>query len=275
MTLTAASFDYVRALLRERSGNQLDDEKSYLVETRLLPLALRQGLATVEELVVRLRAGRSAALLDKVVEALTINETSFFRDGKPFDDLRALILPELIGRRAVERRLTLWSAASSNGQEAYSLALLLRTSFPELDNWTVRVLASDLSTAVLERARRGWYSTLEVKRGVSPEIQARFFRPAEDGWLLSEDIRRMVEFFAFNLVEPWPAIPPLDLVLLRNVLIYFDVPTRQQVLGRVRRILRPDGYLMLGGAETTHNVDEAFELVSLGQTTFYRPRTAY
>jgi chemotaxis protein methyltransferase CheR len=272
MSLTAASFEYVRAVLRERSGNQLGDDKAYLVEARLLALALRHEFHTVEELVLRLRASPNPDLVRQVVDAMTIKETSFFRDAQPFDDLRDVVVPELIRRRAQERRLFVWSGACSTGQEPYSLALLLRQHFADLDGWTVRVLASDLSPVALERARRGWYSDLEVNRGVPPELLARFFRQVDGGWQVSDEVRHRVEFLVFNLVEPWPALPPFDLVLLRNVLIYFDVPTRQQVLARARGVLRADGYLMLGGAETTHNVDDGFEMVVRGGTTVFRPR---
>jgi chemotaxis protein methyltransferase CheR len=271
MSLSATSFEYVRAVLRERTGHLLADDKVYLVETRLLPLALDRGFGSVEELVVRLRATASPDLLRGVLDAMAINETSFFRDGGPFDDLRDRVLPELIRLRAGERRLHLWSAACSTGQEPYSLALLLRESFPELRPWTIRLLASDFSRAALARARGGWYSALEVGRGVPAALRSRFFVPAGAGWQVADEVRGMVEFLSLNLIEPWPALPPFDLVLLRNVLIYFDLPTRQQVLARVRQVLRPGGYLMLGGAETTHHLDTAFELVPHGATTFYRP----
>jgi chemotaxis protein methyltransferase CheR len=203
---------------------------------------------------------------------MTIKETSFFRDDRPFVDLRETVLPELIRRRAGERKLHLWCAACSTGQEPYSLALLLREHFPELQGWTIRLLASDLSSDALKRARLGWYSALEVGRGVPPEMLARCFRPVDDGWQVIDEVRRMVEFLPLNLIESWPVLPLLDLVLLRNVLIYFDLATKQQVLTRVRAVLRPDGYLMLGGAETTHNIDDEFELVPLGATTVYRLR---
>jgi chemotaxis protein methyltransferase CheR len=272
MSLSATSFDYVRSVLRERTGNVLADDKVYLVETRLFPVARQRGFATVEALVARLRATSSPELLQQVLDAMTINETSFFRDGRPFDDLREHVLPDLIRCRASERRLHLWSSACATGQEPFSLVLLLRQHFPELEGWTIRVLASDLSPSVLSRARRGWYSALEVARGVPAEMLARFFHPAHDGWQVNDEVRRQIEFLNINLVERWPVLPLLDLVLMRNVLIYFDLSTRQQVLAQVRRVLRPDGYLLLGGAETTHNVDEEFEAMPAGATSVYRLR---
>jgi chemotaxis protein methyltransferase CheR len=271
MTLSSASFEYVRSVLRERTGHLLGDDKVYLVESRLFPVALQRGHGTVEELITRLRAVPRLEVLQQVLDAMTIKETSFFRDLKPFDDLREEVLPELIRRRTDERRLHLWCAACSTGQEAYSLALLLQSAFPELRGWTIRLLASDLSPTALSRARQGCFSDLEVGRGVSAEMLSRFFRPVKAGWQVIDEVRRMVEFLPLNLVERWPALPPLDLVLMRNVLIYFDLPTRQQILTRTRQVLRPDGWLMLGGAETTHNIDAAFELVRRGATTFFRP----
>jgi chemotaxis protein methyltransferase CheR len=274
MSLSRASFEYVRAVLRERSAQLLEDDKVYLVETRLLPVARRHGLQSVEDLVLRLRSRRSEKLLGELVEAMTINETLFFRDGQPFEVLRQTVLPELVQRRADARCLTIWSAACSSGQEAYSIALLLRHYFPALSNWNVRLIASDLSSAMLERARQGRYSDLEVSRGLSPELLEAYFHKQEDGWQIRDDLRRMVEVRAINLSGLWPTMPPLDLVLLRNVLIYFDVPTRQQILDRVRRVLHPDGYLMLGGAETTHNLNDGFIPVSFEQTSLFRLRNS-
>lgn len=268
MTLSRESFEFVRAALRQRSGHHLEDDKRYLVETRLLPVARRHGFTSVEGLVLRLRARGNERLLGELVEAMTINETFFFRDAPAFEALRLAVLPELVRRRVEVRRLTIWSAACSSGQEPYSVAMLLRHHFPDLASWNVRLIASDLSAAMLERAGRGLYTDLEVSRGLSAELLKANFRRQEDGWQVVDDIRRMVELCPVNLTGAWPALPPLDLVLLRNVLIYLDVPTRQRILDRVRKALRPDGYLMLGGAETTYHLDggfvpESFEGVSL------------
>jgi chemotaxis protein methyltransferase CheR len=272
MSLSRASFDFVRAALRERSAHALDDDKVYLVEARLLPVARRHGFPSVEALVLRLQGRRNEKLLAEIVEAMTINETFFFRDAHPFEVLRRNVLPELVRRRAAERCLNVWSAACSSGQEAYSVAMLLRHHFPALSGWNVRLIASDLSTVMLERARRGRYSELEVSRGLSPELLQAYFRKVEGGWEIRDELRRMVEVRPINLSGAWPALPPLDLVLLRNVLIYLDVPSRKGILDRVRGVLRPDGYLMLGGAETTHNLNDGFVPVPFEQTSFFRPR---
>jgi chemotaxis protein methyltransferase CheR len=274
MSLSRASFEFVRTALRQRSGHHLEDDKVYLVVTRLLPVARRHGFESVEDLVLRLRSRGNEMLLREMVEAMTINETFFFRDGQPFEVLRQTVLPELVRRRAEVRSLNIWSAACSSGQEPYSMAILLRQHFPALSGWNVRLIASDLSGAMLERARRGWYSELETSRGLSPELLEVYFQKQGVSWQIRDDLRRMVEFLSINLSGAWPELPSLDLVLLRNVLIYFDLPTKQLILDRVRRVLKPDGYLLLGGAETTHNLDDGFILVSLGPVSFFRLRSS-
>ncbi len=274
MALETSNFEYVRAVLRERSGHHLEDDKAYLVETRLLPVARRHGLASVDDLVRRLRSRPNEKLLGELVEAMTINETFFFRDGHPWSALRQHVLPELIRRRSAVRCLNIWSAACASGQEAYSVAMLLRDDFPALAGWNVRLIASDLSTAMLERARRGRYSELEAARGLAPELLRTYFEHQQHGWHIRDELRRMVEFRCINLSGPWPDLPLFDLILLRNVLIYFDVPTRQDILRRVRRRLQPDGYLLLGGAETTHNLDDGFIPISFGQSSFYQVAAA-
>jgi chemotaxis protein methyltransferase CheR len=272
MSLSAASFDYIRAALRQRSAHHLEDDKVYLVETRLLAVARRHGFPSVEELVIRLRARPNERWLDEIVEAMTINETFFFRDGHPFEALRRTVLPELVRLRAGERRLNVWSAACASGQELYSVAMLLREGFPELDGWDVRLIGSDISAAMLDRARRGRYSPLEVSRGLPPDLLEKYFERTEDDWQIKDDLRR-AEFLTINLSGPWPALPPFDLVLLRNVLIYFDAPTRGRILSKVRRVLRPDGCLVLGGAETVSTLDSSFEPVPFEQVTLFRPRS--
>jgi chemotaxis protein methyltransferase CheR len=273
MTLSKASFEYVRMSLRLRSAHVLDEDKSYLVETKLLPVARRHGFASVEDMVLQLRARSNERLMSELVEAMTINETFFFRDSHPFETLVQVVLPELVRLRASSRSLTIWSAASSSGQEPYSIAILLKHHFSELDGWNVRLIASDLSNTMLDRARAGCYTEMEVSRGLPSEFRTTYFHKKDDGWQLREDIRRMVEFRTINLNTVWPELPMCDLILLRNVLIYFDGPTRQQVLERVKRVLHPDGYLILGGAETTHNIDDGFMPVSFGKVSFFRPRS--
>jgi chemotaxis protein methyltransferase CheR len=261
--LSQADFDYVRALVQKRSAIVLEDEKLSLAETRLEALARREGLDSVEQLLGRLRANPAKGLRQKVVEAMTANETGFFRDPRPFAMLKQVVVPELMKRRAAERRLHVWCAAGSTGQEPYSLAMLLRENFPGLAGWDVRIVASDLSAEALKKARRGRYSQPEVNRGLSADLLAKYFQRQGAEWQVKDDLRRMVGFCRINLIGPWPALPPLDVILIRNVLIYFDVATRRQILGKARRLLRPDGYLFLGGAETTIDLDGAFEGVEV------------
>src|SRR5438067_11797474 len=190
MSLTPTSFEFVRAILRERSAHSLDEDKGYLVETRLLPVARRHGFKSVEDLVLRLRGRRNETLIAELVEAMTINETYFFRDVQPFEVLRQRVLPELVRRRAESRCLNVWSAACSSGQEVYSVAILLRHYFPETSGWNVRLIASDLSTTMLDRAREGVYSDLEVSRGLPAELLGAYFQKQKSGWQIRDDVRR-------------------------------------------------------------------------------------
>lgn len=274
MTLSTVEFDYIRNMLREHSALSLDDGKQYLVESRLEALARQEGFPSLQQLIARLQAGPSTTLLHrKVAEAMTTNETSFFRDVRPFRLLEKLVIPQLMARRAEERALNIWCAASSSGQEPYSVAMLLREQFPSLSLWKLRFMATDISQAMLDRARAGRYSQLEVNRGLPAPMLVKYFRQVDSEWQISENIRRMVEFQRMNLIEPWPPLPRLDIVLMRNVLIYFEVEKKREILGKVKNLLRPDGYLLLGGAETTLNLDDSFEPVQFEQTSCYQIRS--
>jgi chemotaxis protein methyltransferase CheR len=271
-SLTQDDFDFVRQLVRERSAIVLEDGKGYLAESRLGPVAKANGLASIEELVARLRAERFGGLHTKVVEAMTTNETSFFRDVTPFDALRNMVLPDILERRKAERSLRIWSGACSSGQEPYTLTILLREYFPTLSSWDVRILATDLSTEILGRAREGKFSQLEVNRGLPVALLVKYFTKRGVHYQVNDDLRGLIEFRPMNLAEPWPVIPPMDVIFLRNVLIYFDVETKREILGRMRRVLKPDGYLFLGGAETTINLDDGFERLQYEKTGCYRLR---
>jgi len=203
---------------------------------------------------------------------MTNNETWFFRDLQPFQALRTVVLPALIASRAVERRLNIWYAACSRGQEPYSIAMLLRENFPGRRNWNVRLMATDISTSVLERAQRGHYSQLEINRGLPAPPLARYFSREGMDWVISDELRRSVEFRSFNLAEPWREFPASDIVFLRNVLIYFDVETKKTILAQMRRALRADGCLFMGGAETTLNLDDRSERMPYETTDYYRLR---
>ena len=273
MSISSVDFDYLRKLMAKHTAIVLDAGKEYIAESRLAYLVVQEGFDSVPELIRTLRANSFDALHRKVVNAMTNNETWFFRDLVPFQALRTKIIPALLAARAEERRLSIWCAACSSGQEPYSVAMLLCENFPELRTWNVRLLATDISSAVLERAQRGHYSQLEINRGLPANLLARYFTREALDWVISDEIRRIVEFRIFNLAEPWKEFPACDIVLIRNVLIYFDVETKKAILGRMRRCLRPDSYLLLGGAETTLNLDEKFERVQFETTAYYRPLT--
>ena len=271
--LSAASFEYVQSMARRYAAVALDDSKQYLVRSRLLPLARREGFESVPSLVEHLRSRAFGPLHVAAVEALVTTETSFFRDPRLFEAVRTHVLPELMRRRRDgSRSLTIWCAACSSGQEAYSLAMLLREHFPMLDGWSLQLLASDISGEMVERARAAVYQQHEVNRGLPARLLVRYFEQDGNRWRVKEPVRSAFRFFQNNLAETWSGIPPVDLMFLRNVLIYFDVETRQAVLRQARRILRPDGYLVLGAAETTLNLDDCYRRVPLGEAVFYQVR---
>jgi chemotaxis protein methyltransferase CheR len=272
MVVSTASFAYIRALLADRAAIELDKGKAYLVETRLLPIARAIGCASIDELVARLRVDADEHLRQQVVDAMTTNETSFFRDEVPFDVLRATILPDLLARRANSRTLNVWSAGCASGQEPYSVAMLWREHFSQFRSWTFRLLATDLSAATLAKARCGEFTQLEVQRGLPLALLHKYFHATDRGWQIDPAIRQMVEFRQLHLGGDWPPIPRMDLILLRNVLVYFDAASRQQVLGKVHQVLRPDGYLLLGGAESAVQLESEFEVLRGSGFSYYRPR---
>ena len=269
MPLAHHDSSYVRSLVLDRSAIVLDETKGYLLEARLTPIVRREKLGSIGDLVGRLRSQPFGDLHKRVVEAMTTNETSFFRDMHPFEALRDHLLPEVIERRAAERRLRIWCAACSSGQEPYTIAMVLRDHFPQLRGWDVQVLGTDLSTEMLDRAREGTYTKLEVNRGLPAAHLVKSFEPDGPMWRVKEPLRRMTEFREMNLIGSWPPLPPMDLVFMRNVLIYFDVETKKNILAAVRRVLRPGGYLLLGASETTFNLDETYERAVFGRTTCY------
>jgi chemotaxis protein methyltransferase CheR len=262
MPLSPADFSFVSDLVYRESGIVLEAGKDYLVDARLTALIRQTGLASIETLVQKLRGAGSAPLAHTVVEAMTTNETSFFRDVKPFETLKTVVLPELIKRRSARRTLSIWCAASSSGQEPYTIAMTLREAYPELANWRVNFVASDLSKQMIERCRAGKFSQIEVNRGLPAPLLVKYFKKQGLEWEISETLRKMIDFRELNLLQSWPNLRDLDIVFIRNVLIYFDTNTKKQILARIRRIMNPDGYLFLGGAETTLNLDDAFERLS-------------
>lgn len=263
----------IAQFVQRRSAILLDASKAYMIENRLLPVLERHGLSTITELVVELEKPSRFSLQDDVINCLTTNESSFYRDQQPFESLRDSILPNLINRRSEQKKLSIWSAACSSGQEIYSIALMIREHFPELLSWRLQLHGSDISKDILAKAKAGRFSQAEIARGLPRSLAEKYFQQAGDQWQIQPCVRDMVTFTHLNLADHWPAsIPPqFDIVLLRNVLIYFSVDTKAEILTRVRRRLANDGLLMLGAAETTLNLDVPFARQRIGQTTCYVP----
>jgi len=264
MTTSAESFKYVCDLVRRRAALVVEPGKEYLVDSRLGPIAKREGLDSIDALVTKLRADDRGPLVGQVIEAMTTNETSFFRDVHPFEVLRTKLLPDMIKARAATRSLRIWCAAASTGQEPYSIAMTIRHHFPELAGWNVQITATDLNAAVLERARTGIYRQLEVNRGLPAPMLIKYFDRIDADWQIKADLRQMITFQELNLLDRWPLSSAPDIVFMRNILIYFDVETKRAILKRVRSTMRADGFLVLGGAETTINIDDQFVSLRAG-----------
>jgi chemotaxis protein methyltransferase CheR len=263
--MQATDFEMLRAIASDCAGLVLEKDQMYLAETRLAPVARGHGLDSVGELVARLRASRDRALERRVAEALTTNETSFFRDHSVFEALRIAVLPRLLERRGTQP-VAIWCAAASSGQEPFSIAILVLEHFPGAQ---VHIVASDLSRVMLERADRGVYSEFELTRGMPRPLMRKYFTPVDGGWRVRCEIRRMVEFRDINLVEPWPPLPMFDVILLRNVLIYFDSATKQEVLVRASRQLRTDGTLVLGASENMLGLTAPYRRTTRFRANFY------
>jgi chemotaxis protein methyltransferase CheR len=275
MSISSLEFDYIRMLLRERSAIGLEPGKEYLVESRLNTLAKREGLASLQDLVRHLRADSSGYFERKVVEAMVTTETTFYRDVRSFEILRTAVLPDLLTRRATERLLHFWCAASAGGQEPYSVAMMLREHFPALKGWTIRFIASDISNEMISRGREGIYNQHEVSRGLPAKLLVKYFHKIGPDWQISQDIRRMVEFREINLSKTWAPLPPMDIVFMRNVLIYFDLEMRKTVLEKTMHVLRPDGYLFLGSSESTIDFAPAFEHIDHEMAGCFRRAMPY
>jgi chemotaxis protein methyltransferase CheR len=255
--VTEAEFEYVRTLLKARAGLALSPEKRYLVESRLAPVCRRFNAASLSDLIGRLKGGLEADVERSVVEAMTTNETFFFRDRAPFELFQKVLLPHFLAARAAKRRIRIWCAAASTGQEPYSLAMLLDQREAELANWRIEILATDISSEVLERAKAGCYSQFEVQRGLSTQLLLKYFTQAGDQWQLAPAVRARVEFKTLNLIHDFSHLGQFDLIFCRNVLIYFDPPTKASVLQRMADILPDDGMLVLGAAETVIGLSNA------------------
>lgn len=271
MPLVDNDISYLCNAIAERSGNVISAGQSYLLEARLAPVAKEAGLEDVHALVAELQRNPRNPLHDTVTEAMTINETSFFRDMQPFDALKDEVCPYLLEKRQSTKSFSIWSAASSSGQEAYSIAIQLRTHFPELLNWNVRILGTDISDAMVKRTQEGIYSQFEVNRGLPASLLVKNFDRQGLNWQVKPELRKLVDCRKMNLTDKWPAITKHDVVFLRNVLIYFDLKTKEQILHCIHQSMRPDGFLFLGGGETLIQLNVPFERVSIGKTVCFRP----
>ena len=274
MPINGTDFEYISQLVRDRTGIVLTKDKRYLVESRLAPLLKNAQVDSIKKFVALLRQENSTFLHDFVIEAMVTTETSFFRDNYPFQALSNFLLPELIKKRKDKECLDIWCAACSSGQEPYSIAMLLQEYFPHLLSWQINLLASDISASILARSRTGCYSYHEISRGLSKTLLNKYFLAQDKSWQLKAEILSMVEFRQLNLTEPWFPMAQMDIIFLRNVLIYFDVEMKQSILAKVQRLLHPQGYLFLGAGETTINLNPAFEPVQVGKAVCYqlRPR---
>jgi len=274
-TITASQFDHLRNMVLRESAIVLEPGKEYLVESRLAPIARREGLASVSELVQRLMTAPSVKMKSEIIDAMTTNETSFFRDVHPWQTLKEQILPKIIEARRIDRRLTVWCAACSSGQEPYSLAMLLRDSFPDVvRSWDVKIIATDLSDSMLYRCREGIYSQLEVNRGLPAPMLIRNFQREGTDWRIDSELRRMVDVRTCNLSSPstYPrAASRFDLVFIRNVLIYFDEAMKTKILNETTSRMQSDGHLLLGSSEVS--ISAATKLVrhQFGRTIFFQP----
>jgi chemotaxis protein methyltransferase CheR len=266
--VTPLDYEFLRKLLRERSGLDLSSDKQYLVESRLVPLARKAGLQGIPELVQKMKAGGDA-LITEVVEAMTTNETFFFRDKIPFDHLRETILPHLMEARASRQTLRIWCAASSTGQEPYSVAMCLK-EFADLAGWRIEILATDLSQEVLEKSKAGIYSQFEVQRGLPIQMLVKYFTQLGELWQLNPDIRAMVQHRQLNLLQDFSHLGKFDIIFCRNVLIYFDQNTKATIFERLARMIESDGVLTLGAAESVVGISEAFKPYA-DRRGLYRP----
>jgi chemotaxis protein methyltransferase CheR len=276
MDFTDKDRDYVGQLLREQSANTSRPASAAQMHLRLKPVAHDSGARNVADLMKMLRTSRSASLHCVVAEAMTIKETSFFRDVAPFKLLEDRVIPQLIAARRKERTLRLWSAASSTGQEAYSLAILLRDRFPELAEWDVRIVGTDISQLACDYAKRGCYSRLEINRGLPARLLLRYFERDGEDWRVRADLRRLVSFERANLCEPPPHSLKshgivFDVVLLRNVLMYFAPEDRSRVLRETHARMHPQGFLLLGNAEQAEDSSDLFQIEFDKDCYFYRP----
>jgi chemotaxis protein methyltransferase CheR len=256
--VTPSDYEYLRKLLKDQSGLDLSADKQYLIESRLLPLVRKYGLSGIPDLVLKMKGG-SASIVAQVVEAMTTNETFFFRDKVPFDHFREMIMPEILKTRAGRKSVRIWCAAGSTGQEPYSLAMCLKEMSAALAGWRIDIIATDLSQEVLEKSKAGIYSQFEVQRGLPIQMLVKYFKQTGEFWQINPDIRAMVQHRQLNLLHDFSQLGTFDVVFCRNVLIYFDQDIKINIFNRLHRASEPDGFLVLGAAETVVGLTETFK----------------
>ena len=271
MSIAASDIDYLRDLVARHSGNVIAPRQVYLLEQRLAPVAQDIGLEDVGALVAELRRSSDAGLSTQVAEAVTVNETSFFRDMHLFETLGKSILPELILKNSARKEIRIWSAACSSGQEPLSIAMVIRESFPHFSDWKFQIVATDLSKEMIQKARVAEFSQMEINRGLPMKQLVRFFHRNGETWQAKDELRNIIEHRHLNLTHEWPFMGQFDIILIRNVLIYFDQQTKAGILSRIHRALRPDGYLFIGAAETTIGLGVPFKRQEINGTVSYRP----
>ena len=270
--MTPPDYEYLRKLLKDHSGLDLSADKQYLIESRLLPLSRKRGLPGISELVQKMKGG-SSSITAQVVEAMTTNETFFFRDKVPFDHFRDSIMPEMLKARAGRKSIRIWCAAGSTGQEPYSLAMCLKEMGAALAGWRVEIIATDLSQEVLEKSKSGIYSQFEVQRGLPIQLLVKYFKQNGELWQISPEIRAMVQHRQLNLLHDFSQLGAFDVIFCRNVLIYFDQETKVNIFGRLAKAMEPDGFLVLGAAETVVGLTDVFKPFP-DKRGLYRPSAA-
>jgi len=256
--VTPPDYEYLRKFLKDSSGLDLSADKQYLIESRLLPIARKASLPGIAELVQKLKGG-STPIANQVVEAMTTNETFFFRDKAPFDHFREAIVPEMLQARASRRCIRIWCAAGSTGQEPYSLAMCLKEMSAALAGWRVEILATDLSLEVIEKSKVGLYSQFEVQRGLPIQMLVKYFKQTGEFWQINPEIRAMVQHRQINLLHDFSQLGVFDIIFCRNVLIYFDQDTKINIFRRLAKSTESDGFLALGAAETVVGLTDVFK----------------
>ncbi len=268
--MSPEDYKYITKFLLDTTGLSLGENKEYLLEARLIPVAQANGMNGMQDLVLSLRTHRDKSLEQEVMEAMTTNESSFFRDRRPFDELKSAILPDIIADRKMTQKLRIWCAACSNGQEPYSIVMALRENFPELANWNIQITATDLCTKALKRAEMGVYSQFEVQRGLPVQLLMKYFEQCEQGWKIKHDPGVSIQWKHLNLLEDFQHLGMFDIVFCRNVLIYFEPDMKRNILDRVRNQMNASGVLLLGAAETVLGISDSYSKLSGCQSAIYQ-----